>query len=189
MAMSSLSSTRARTRPMSEPPRQEHRGSTAFRPLEATDFRTLKLAPSLKGLLKPFTGKGELHAWAQDCVRLRDGLIDLAQRRVLTPATTYPFSILPAQLTRQPSGAGTVFLRWRNVDRSAMGVGLWAALMANPRVPPALLPDLHRLEHQRITLNMQISLMHILARHATACADQMERADEIFFARRSTPTA
>lgn len=162
---------------------EAHRAPTAFRPLESADFRCLEHSTYLKGLLKPFKGKGELQAWSRDCTRLRDGLINLAQRRVLAQVAIYPFTALPVHLSRQPTGAGTVFLRWRTVDHSAMGVGLWAALITDPRTPPALLPDLHSLELHRIALNMQISLVHTLARHASTCADQMAHADAVFLSR------
>ena len=155
------------------------RAPKAFRPLTSADFRALEQAASLKGLLRPFTGKGELLAWFHDCTQLRDAVICLAQRRVLTQAANYPFNALKVQMGRQTTSAGTVFLRWRSVDRSTMGAGAWAALIADPRTPTALLPELHGLELQRIALNMQISLVHTLARQAKTCADQMAHADEV----------
>jgi hypothetical protein len=36
-------------------------------------------------------------------------------------------------LAQQSTGAGTTFLRWRNLDRSAMGVALWEELLVQPR--------------------------------------------------------
>ena len=172
---------------MNDAPLASHRELTAFRPLASGDFRALEHAASLKGLLKPFKGKGELLQWSYDCARLRDALMDLAQRRVLDQATTYPFNALRVQLGRQKTSSGTVLLRWRAVDRSAMGVAIWAALVGDPRTPPALLPDLLGLEHQRVTLNMQISLVHTLSRHAEMCAGHMARADEAFLARTAHP--
>ena len=40
-----------------------------FDPVEATDFQQLEHAASLKGLLKPFKGKGELHAGGTSAAR------------------------------------------------------------------------------------------------------------------------
>lgn len=151
-----------------------------FISLAPGDFRTLKHAPSLKGLLRPFKGKGELVLWAAECVRLRDDLMALAQHRVLEPAMRYPLNALPVQLSRQSTPAGTAYLRWRRVDRSAMGVAQWEELMAHPRTPTALLPELLALELQRICLNMQISLLHTLAHQAVSCASKMERAQVAF---------
>ncbi len=56
---------------------------------------------------------------------MRDELIALAQRQVLEQACGHPFHLLPIELAQQTTGAGTVFLRWRRHDRSAMGVALW----------------------------------------------------------------
>ena len=106
-----------------------------FYPLEQADFLKLEQAASLKGLLQPFKGKGALTQWASQCHRLRDELIELAQRRVLAQANAYPYRLLPVELAQQTTGAGTTFLRWRKPDRSAMGVALWQALIASATTP------------------------------------------------------
>lgn len=153
-----------------------------FDPLEQADFLRLKHSASLKGLLRPFKGKGELEAWASECEALRDGLIALAQR-IVSQATNHPFNLLPVTLAQQTTGAGTAFLRWRSVDRSAMGVALWAQLIGDPNTPMSLAHELFALEQQRIALNMQISLTHSIARQAFECASKMRRAEVIFLRR------
>ena len=114
-----------------------------FRGLQQGAFMRLEHAASLKGLLKPFKGKGDLEAWASQCFAMRDELIGLAQRQVLQQAGGHPFHLLPVELAQQTTGAGTTFLRWRRNDRSAMGVALWQALMASTSTPVNLLADLH----------------------------------------------
>jgi hypothetical protein len=86
-------------------------------------------------------------------------------------------------LAQQTTSAGTAFLRWRNADRSAMGVVLWAELISNPLTPAALLHELFALERERIVLNMQISLIHSIARQAKACADKMHHAETLYLRR------
>ncbi|MEW5071006.1 DUF3158 family protein, partial [Pseudomonas aeruginosa] len=110
-----------------------------FRPLQQTAFMRLEHAGSQKGLLRPFKGKGDLEAWASQCFAMRDELIGLAQRQVLQQALGHPFHLLPIELAQQTTGAGTVFLRWRKHDRSAMGVALWQELMASTSTPVNLL--------------------------------------------------
>lgn len=149
-----------------------------FIPLEQTDFQRLEHAAYLKGLLQPFKGKG-LETWASQCSVLRDDLIALAQRRILAQTNRYPFALLNVQLAQQPTGAGTTFLRWRNRDRSRMGVALWQALIADPTTPASLLDDLKAMECQRIVLNMQVSLLHTLARQARDCADKLRDTDQV----------
>lgn len=151
-----------------------------FVPLEQTAFQRLEHAAYLKGLLKPFKGKGDLDVWASQCEALRDALIALAERTLLPQARRPPFDQLTVYLARQTTGAGTTFLRWRNLDRSAMGVFLWDALLDDPLTPAALIDDLYAMEQQRIALNMQISLLHSLARQARACAEHMAHADGIY---------
>lgn len=157
--------------------------STRFTLLEQTAFQQLGHAGYLKGLLKPFKGKGALEVWASQCEALRDNLIVLAQRQVLAQARSHPFNLLPTQLAQQTTGAGTTFLRWRNLDRSSMGVALWHKMMANPATPPGLIGDLHAIEVQRAVLNMQISLLHTLARQARDCASKVAHADDIYLRR------
>jgi len=148
-----------------------------FVPLEQTAFQRLEHATYLKGLLKPFKGKGDLETWASECEALRDALIALAERSILPQARRPPFNRLPVYLAQQTTGAGTTFLRWRNLDRSAMGVALWDVLLDDPGTPASLIDDLYAMELQRIALNMQISLLHTLARQAHAGVAAMGHAD------------
>ncbi|MCW2478019.1 DUF3158 family protein [Candidatus Symbiopectobacterium sp. NZEC135] len=156
---------------------------TRFAMLEQSAFRLLEHAGYLKGLLKPFKGKGALEGWASQCEALRDDLIMLAQRQVLAQARSHPFNLLPTQLAQQTTGAGTTFLRWRNLDRTRMGVALWQDMIVNPATPPGLINDLHAIEVQRAVLNMQISLLHTLARQARDCASKLTHADDIYLCR------
>lgn len=154
-----------------------------FVPLEQTDFQRLEHAAYLKGLLRPFKGKGRLEIWASQCAVLRDDMIALALRQVLPQARTYPFSLLGVHLAQQTTGAGTTFLRWRNLDRSCMGVALWETLLASHATPASLVDDLYAMELQRIVLNMQISLTHSIARQAMDCARKMAQAEAVYLRR------
>ena len=171
---------------MSDPNREPR----YFQGLQQAAFMKLEHAASLKGLLKPFKGKGDLETWASQCFAMRDELIDMAQRQVLQQAVGHPFHLLPVELAQQTTGAGTAFLRWRKHDRSAMGVALWQELMANIGTPVNLLAELHAIELQRITLNMQISLLHTLGRQAQECASKAAEAEDAYLRRlTSIPSA
>ncbi len=161
----------------------QDRQTLYFQSLQQAAFIRLEHAASLKGLLKPFKGKGPLDIWASQCFAMRDELIALAQRQVLPQACGHPFHLLPIELALQPTGAGTAFLRWRRHDRSAMGVALWQELIASSSTPVNLLTDLHAIELQRITLNMQISLLHTLGRQAQQCASKAGEADAAYLRR------
>ncbi|WP_349571144.1 DUF3158 family protein [Azotobacter salinestris] len=155
----------------------------AFKPLDQTAFQRLEHGAFLKGLLKPFKGKGELGQLRALCEGLLEALIQLAERQVLDQVDGYPYSLLPIRLTRQSTGAGTVFLRWRRADRSQMGVQLWNELITDLRTPQALLADLYHIEIQRIALNMQISLVHSIGRQAGECAEKMAQAEQVYLRR------
>ena len=164
---------------MSEPDRD----TRYFRPLQQPAFMRLEHAASLKGLLKPFKSKGDLEVWANQCFAMRDELIALSQRQVLAQACGHPFHLLPIELAQQTTGAGTAFLRWRRHDRSAMGVALWQELMTSTSTPVNLLADLHAIELQRITLNMQISLLHTLGKQAQECVSKATEAEDAYLRR------
>ncbi|QIQ22127.1 DUF3158 family protein [Zophobihabitans entericus] len=152
-----------------------------FFPLEQSVFQNLEHAPSLKGFILPFKSKRAMSDFGQMCLSLRTQLIHLAEFNILAQTKSYPFAILPVQLALQTTGAGTAFLRWRTMDRSKMGVWLWQELLN--KVPIHLIADLYAIEKQRITLNMQISLLHTMMRQANECALKMEQAQQCYEAR------
>lgn len=155
---------------------------TAFRPLQQDAFQRLQQGASLKGLLKPFKGKGELAQFAEQCRVLEVGLKELAQG-VLAQVRRHPFTLLPVRLTEQNTQAGTMFLRWQHVATRRMGVGVWAEMVGYPKTPIPMLQDLYALELQRITLNMQISLIHSIGKQAAECAEKMGQAEAVLMER------
>lgn len=56
-------------------------------------------------------------------------------------------------------------------------------MMGSSRTPESMLQDLYAMELQRITLNMQMSLMHSIAKQATECAEKMGQAEAVYTAR------
>lgn len=155
---------------------------TAFQPLQQEAFQRLQQAASLKGLLKPFKGKGELAQFADLCRAQELELKALAQE-VLNQARRYPFTLVAVRLTEQNTQAGTQFLRWQQVTDRRMGVGVWAEMIASPRTPASLLQDLYAIELQRITLNMQMSLVHSIGKQAAECVEKMGQAEAVYDAR------
>lgn len=139
-------------------------------------YRGIEHAASLKGLLKPFKGKG-----AFEDLALQTRQIELQLERLMDDtlrcAARSPYCLLDARLVKQASACGTTFLRWRTRDFSKMGVDLWEELMCNPTLPPVVRQALHEFESARITLNMQMSVVHTLRRQALDCEQKMASAD------------
>ena len=136
----------------------------------------LEQVTSLKGLFK---GKGELLSLAEACSAVRDELIGQSLPSMLDRAHVSPLHLLPVQLSRHATTAGTCFLRWRRVDRAAMGVAQWQALLLAPGTPTSIVPTLYQLERQRILLNAQISLIHNLTQLAQRTINQLTHAERI----------
>lgn len=138
---------------------------------------TLEHTASLKGLFK---GKGQLLMLADACIALRDELIEHDLPRLLEQAHVSPLHLLPVQLSRHATAANTCFLRWRRVDRTAMGDAQWQAQLLAASTPIAVVPTLHRLEQQRVLLNAQISLMHVLAQLARTTLNKLGHAERLY---------
>lgn len=147
-------------------------------------YRDLEHAASLKGLLKPFKGKGELDHLAQVTRGLERRLAELmlAQASIIELP---PFSMLGIRLVLQNTSAGTTFLRWRSQDFSRMGAMVWEHLMRDPHLSQDLRTALYQLECNRIVLNLQMSVLHSLQRQALDCSHKMACADAVL--RQPTP--
>lgn len=145
----------------------------------------LEQTTSLKGLLRAFKGKRELSMLVDTCVSLRDELIQQTLPRTVERARVSPLHLLSVQLSSQSTHAGTTFLRWRRVDRTAMGVAQWQALLLAPNTPEVVVPTLYRLEQQRVLLNAQISLLHALAQITRSTLEKLVHAEDIYQQRKT----
>ncbi|WP_437884508.1 DUF3158 family protein [Pseudomonas sp. LRF_L74] len=140
-------------------------------------YRNLEQGASLKGLLRVFKGNRDLELLAVSAAKWERQLADLMQDLV-AQANQPPLSLLDIRLVRQDTLAGSSFLRWRTRDYSQMGVAVWQRLMDNPALSPALREGLHRLECDRITLNMQMSVVHSLLRQSAECVNKFNSAEQ-----------
>ncbi|MGY3324061.1 MULTISPECIES: DUF3158 family protein [Pseudomonas] len=155
-----------------------------FEALTPDAYRQLEHAASLKGLLKPFKGKGELEHLAQVAREIEAQLCRLMEA-VVQQAGQPPYSLLKIRLVLQKTSAGSTFLRWRTRDFSRMGVAVWERQISNKALPQIVRKELHRFECARIALNLQMSVVHSLYRQATTCAIKMASAEQLL--RQFTP--
>ncbi|WP_339425757.1 DUF3158 family protein [Pseudomonas proteolytica] len=149
-----------------------------FDTLTPDTYRQLEHAASLKGLLKPFKGKGELEHLAQVARDIEAQLCHL-MAAVVQQAGQPPYSLLDIRLVLQNTSAGSTFLRWRSRDFARMGVAVWERQMSSKTLPQAVREGLHRFEGERIALNLQMSVVHSLYRQASTCAIKMARAERL----------
>ncbi|NAO28874.1 DUF3158 family protein [Pseudomonas syringae pv. dysoxyli] len=141
-------------------------------------YRQFEHAASLKGLLKPFKGKGELEHLAQVAREIEAQLRRLMEV-VVQQAGRAPYSLLDIRLVLQNTSAGSTFLRWRTRDFSRMGVAVWERQVSNKILPLATREGLHHFECDRIALNLQMSVVHSLLRQAATCAITMASAERL----------
>jgi Protein of unknown function (DUF3158). len=154
--------------------------------LTADAYRQFEHAASLKGLLKPFKGKGELEYLAQ-VARETEAQLRRLMEAVAQQAGQPPYSLLDIRLVLQNTSAGSTFLRWRTRDFARMGVVVWERQVSNKALPQAVREGLHRFECERIALNLQMSVVHSLYRQASTCAIKMASAERLL--RQFTPAA
>lgn len=146
--------------------------------LTSDAYRQFEHAASLKGLLKPFKGKGELEHLAQVARNIEAQLCHL-MATVVQRAGRSPYSLMDIRLVLQNTSAGSTFLRWRSRDFSRMGVGVWERQLCNKSLPQVVREGLHQFECERIALNLQMSVVHSLYRQAATCAVKMASAEEL----------
>jgi len=146
------------------------------RRLSAEAYRELAQGASLKGLLKPFKGKGELQQFAETILRLRTQVAEL-MGVMLAIVAQPPFALLDLRLVVQHSATGTDFLRWRSPDFQRMGVTVWQEAMVHPLLHPELRQALYQLETNRVVLNLQMSSLQSLYRQAIAGTSKLEVAE------------
>lgn len=159
---------------------------TPLETLTADAYRQLEHAASLKGLLKPFKGKGELEYLAQ-VARETEAQLCRLMETLAQQAGQPPYSLLDIRLVLQNTSARSTFLRWRTRDFARMGVAVWEHQVSNKALPQAVREGLHRFECERIALNLQMSVVHSLYRQASTCAIKMASAERLL--RQFTPTA
>ncbi|ROM97927.1 DUF3158 family protein [Pseudomonas brassicacearum] len=152
--------------------------STLVETLTSDAYRQLEHAASLKGLLKPFKGKGELEHLAQVAREIEAQLCHLMEA-VVQQAAQPPYSLLDIRMVLQNTSAGSTFLRWRTRDFALMGVAVWERQVCNMALPPSVREGLHRFECDRIALNLQMSVVHSLYRQATTCAIKISSAEQL----------
>lgn len=146
--------------------------------LSSQAYREIEHSASLKGLLKPFKGKGELLQFAETLQQLRHKLETLMTGMLAIMAQP-PFSLLELRLCVQHSSSGTCFLRWRSSDFKRMGVEVWEATLEHPLLQPDLRQALYQLEANRVVLNLQMSSLCSLYRQVLTGAIKLGYADDV----------
>lgn len=153
---------------------------TRYPGLSQDAYRTLEQGASLKGLLRVFKGKGEIRQLAATAAKLERQLAEL-MLLLITQANRPPLSLLDIRLIRQDTSAGSCFLRWRSRDYTRMGVAVWERVMDSRGLSAGLRESLHRLECNRITLNLQMSVIHSMLRQSADCVDKFASAEQALF--------
>jgi len=142
------------------------------------DYNPIAYKASLKGLLKPFKGKGDLMQLENNMKDAREAL-RVIQQRLIQSATYYPVGLLPIMLTLCPAPSGAWFLRWRNQQNNKSGLPALSGLIQNKSLPISARDILLEIEKDRIVFNMQISALTFISRQARDCQEKFQLAEQL----------
>lgn len=142
---------------------QENRAST----LTPSDYYFVKQYPSLKGLLKPFKGKGEYEALLVDIEHCVTRLEMMGERLINDSKDKLPIKYLPFNLSSRKLKNGSVYLTWRQtkvhiIEGKRKQVNIEGKqLILNAIKPESQLSQAEKtflveMENDRLTLNMQM---------------------------------
>lgn len=153
------------------------RARNAHTLVEQASYRDIKHASYLKGLLKPFKGKGELVDMERQMLEAQSGIADL-MNQVIDIWAKPPFALLQIDARLQPSTSGSHHLRWRTRGRGTkMGVGVWSNSMLSERTPVEVLDELYWFEVLRIRYNMQMTCIQFMINQARECQVKLQDAE------------
>lgn len=162
---------------------QEERAST----LTPTDYYFAKQYLSLKGLLKPFKGKGEYEALLNEIVSCVSRLEMLGEKLINDSKDKLPIKYLPFNLSSRKLKNGSVYLTWRHtrteiIEGKQKRVNIEGKqLILNAIKPGSPLSQdekkfLIEMENDRLTLNMQ---MRLCAQLRFSIQDMLPKFDEL----------
>ncbi|MCT6866480.1 MAG: DUF3158 family protein [Gilliamella apicola] len=84
-------------------------------PLSELDYKFLEQNLSLKGLLKPFKGKGELEQPLQEIENTISQLEQISERLIEDNKERLPIKYLPFYLKKRRLKNGSIYLSWKQI--------------------------------------------------------------------------
>jgi len=155
--------------------------------LSPKDYYFVRQYPSLKGLLKPFKGKGEYEALLEEIKICVTRLEMLGEKLINDTKDKLPIKYLPFNLSKRKLKNGSVYLTWRQT-RAAIIEGKYKRvniegkqLIINAIKSESPLSQnektfLIEMENDRLTLNMQ---MRTCAQLRFLIQDMLPKFDEL----------
>lgn len=144
---------------------QEDSAST----LTPIDYNFVRQYPSLKGLLKPFKGKGEYEALLAEIENCVTRLEMMGDRLINETKEKLPIKYLPFNLSSRKLKNGSVYLTWRHTRTEIIeGKHKRVSVEGKKLILDAIKSDsplsqdekkfLIEMENDRLTLNMQMRM-------------------------------
>lgn len=131
-------------------------------------YKHLAHDSSLKGLLKPFKGKGDYEELVE-LVRSAQNKLQVIMKHLVTLTEHQQIAHRRMTLRLHKSASGQYYLRWRtfgNTANTASGDELWKQVVSDPLTAPVTKRNLLVLEKQRIALNLQAACVQSMLKQA-----------------------
>lgn len=147
-------------------------------------YRDFAAKHNINGLMRSFFGElsspEEILPLLEQVREARNGLI-ADYPTLIRRITDTLVSTLPLLFYRDTaSSAGSVYLRWRNVENNRSGQKAWENIVSDASYSREVRASMVQVEKERLVLNMQVSILTSIMRQLSECAEKMNKADELY---------
>lgn len=151
-------------------------------------YKHLAHNSSLKGLLKPFKGKGDYQE-LEGIAREAQNKLLVMMKRMVTLTEIHQIAHQRMTLRMHRAESGQNYLRWRTFHNSASspsGDKLWQKIVGDQLTSPQVKNNLLILERQRIAINMQAACVHSMLRQALQGQNKLALAEDLASSKTTT---
>lgn len=144
------------------------------------DYTRVGYVSSIKGLLKPFKSKRQLEILLENLLQAREELKPIHKKLARSAQSSFPVKYFPILFRESKSQSGALFLRWRNHQNNKDGMPVLVNIFENENTSDKAKEIFREMEIDRISLNMQMSILSTMIRQVRDCIKKIEVIDELY---------
>lgn len=144
------------------------------------DYINVGFTPSIKGLLKPFKSKGDMQNLLHNLLQAREDLKSIHKKLTRSAQSSFPVKYYPILFRESKSQSGASFLRWRNHQNNRDGMPVLIKLFEDENTTDKAKEIFREMEIDRISFNMQMSILSSMIRQVRDCIQKINDIDELY---------